>query len=105
MVIYSRCSDNHPPRSCHIIRFPLAGRLNSIILAAIIGIIGGVTSISLGIIIASFAKNPPQVSQLGTLIAIPVSFLVGAFFQLPQVLLILSLGIKFRYTPLSHGIK
>lgn len=67
--------------------FHWQGGLNSIILAVIIGIIGGVASISLGMIIASFAKNPPQASQLGTLIAVPVSFLVGAFFQLPQVVI------------------
>lgn len=67
--------------------FHWQGGINSIILAVIIGIIGGVASISLGMIIASFAKNPPQASQLGTLIAVPVSFLVGAFFQLPQVVI------------------
>ncbi|MTK63429.1 MAG: ABC transporter permease [Methanobacterium sp.] len=67
--------------------FHWQGGFNSIILAAVIGVIGGVASISLGMIIASFAKNPPQASQLGTLIAVPVSFLVGAFFQLPQVVI------------------
>jgi len=67
--------------------FHWQGGITSIILAVIIGIIGGVASISLGMIIASFAKNPPQASQLGTLIAVPVSFLVGAFFQLPQVVI------------------
>ncbi len=67
--------------------FHWQGGFNSIILAAIIGVVGGVASISLGMIIASFAKNPPQASQLGTLIAVPVSFLVGAFFQLPQVVI------------------
>lgn len=67
--------------------FHWQGGITSIILAVIVGIIGGVASISLGMIIASFAKNPPQASQLGTLIAVPVSFLVGAFFQLPQVVI------------------
>lgn len=67
--------------------FHWQGGFNSIVLAAIIGIVGGVASISLGMIIASFAKSPPQASQLGTLIAVPVSFLVGAFFQLPQVVI------------------
>lgn len=67
--------------------FHWQGGITSIVLAVIVGIIGGVASISLGMIIASFAKNPPQASQLGTLIAVPVSFLVGAFFQLPQVVI------------------
>ena len=67
------------------IGFHWQGGINSIILAVIIGIIGGIASISLGMIIAAFAKNPPQAGQLGTLIAVPLTFLVGAFFQLPQL--------------------
>ncbi len=69
------------------IGFHWQGGINSIILAAIIGIIGGIASISLGMIIAAFAKNPPQAGQLGTLIAVPLTFLVGAFFQLPQMVI------------------
>lgn len=61
------------------------GGINSVILAIIIGIIGGVASISLAMIIASFAKNDRQAANLGTLIVVPTSFLVGAFFPLPQV--------------------
>ena len=60
------------------------GGINSVILAIIIGIIGGVASIALAMIIASFAKNDRQAANLGTLIVVPTSFLVGAFFQLPQ---------------------
>ncbi len=69
------------------IGFHWQGGINSIILAVIVGIIGGIASISLGMIIASFAKSPPQASQLGTLIAVPLSFIVGAFLQLPQVVI------------------
>ena len=61
------------------------GGINSVILATIIGIIGGVASIALAMIIASFAKNDRQAANLGTLIVVPISFLVGAFFPLPQV--------------------
>ncbi len=60
------------------------GSFNSIILAIFIGIIGGVASIALAMIIASFAKNDRQAANLGTLIVVPMSFLTGAFFQLPQ---------------------
>lgn len=67
------------------IGFHWQGNVNSIILAVIVGIIGGIASIALGMIIAAFAKSPPQASQLGTLIAVPVSFLSGAFIPLPQV--------------------
>lgn len=61
------------------------GGINSVILAFIIGIIGGVASIALAMIIASFAKNDRQAANLGTLIVVPISFLVGAFFPLPKV--------------------
>ena len=63
------------------------GSFYSIILAIFIGIIGGVASISLAMIIASFAKTDRQAANLGTLIVIPISFLTGAFFQLPGVFL------------------
>ncbi len=63
------------------------GSFYSIILAIFIGIIGGVASISLAMIIASFAKTDRQAANLGTLIVIPISFLTGAFFQLPRSIL------------------
>lgn len=62
------------------------GNAYSILLAIFIGIIGGVASIALAMIIASFAKNDRQAANLGTLIVVPMSFLTGAFFQLPQVM-------------------
>jgi len=63
------------------------GSFYSIILAIFIGIIGGIASIALAMIIASFAKNDRQAANLGTLIVVPISFLTGAFFQLPGVFL------------------
>jgi len=63
------------------------GSFYSIILAIFIGIIGGIASIALAMIIASFAKNDRQAANLGTLIVVPTSFLTGAFFQLPAVFL------------------
>lgn len=71
------------------------GGINSVILATIIGIIGGVASIALAMIIASFAKNDRQAANLGTLIVVPISFLVGAFFPLPQVFITV-LGHSFQ---------
>lgn len=69
------------------IGFHWQGSISSIVLAVIIGIIGGIASISLGMIIASFAKSPPQAGQLGTLVAVPMTFLVGAFIPLPQIVI------------------
>jgi ABC-2 type transport system permease protein len=59
------------------------GSFYSILLAIFIGIIAGIASISLAMIIASFAKNDRQAANLGTLIVVPTSFLTGAFFPLP----------------------
>jgi ABC-2 type transport system permease protein len=59
------------------------GSYYSILLAIIIGIIAGIASISLAMIIAAFAKNDRQAANLGTLIVVPTSFLTGAFFPLP----------------------
>lgn len=78
------------------IGFHWQGSINSIILAVIVGIIGGISSIALGMIIAAFAKNERQASNLGTLITVPMSFIVGAFFQLPQVTVGNFMGQNFQ---------
>lgn len=79
-----------------LIGFHWQGGLNTIILALFVGIIGGVASISLGMIIAAFARNDRQAANLGTLISVPTSFLVGAFFQLPQVVIANLWGQPFQ---------
>ena len=67
--------------------FHWQGGATSLILAVIVGLIGGLSSISLGMIIAAFARDAKQASSLGTLIVVPMSFAVGAFFQLPEAVL------------------
>jgi len=59
------------------------GSVSSIFLAIVIGIIAGIASISLAMIIASFAKNDRQAANLGTLIVVPTAFITGSFFPLP----------------------
>ncbi|HYA32451.1 MAG TPA: ABC transporter permease [Candidatus Bathyarchaeia archaeon] len=76
--------------------FKWAGGSNSIALAVFIGIIGGIASISLGLLLAAFATNERQAAQLGVLIAIPVSFLTGAFFPLPNEPLGTAFGTSFQ---------
>jgi ABC-2 type transport system permease protein len=78
------------------IGFHWQGSINSIVLAVLVGIIGGISSIALGMIIAAFAKNERQASNLGTLITVPMSFLVGAFFQLPQMTIGNFMGQTFQ---------
>lgn len=79
-----------------LIGFHWQGGLYTLLLAIFVGIIGGVASISLGMIIAAFARNDRQAANLGTLISVPTSFLVGAFFPLPQVVIANFWGQPFQ---------
>ena len=76
--------------------FSWSGGANSIELAVLVGIIGGIASISLGLLLAAFTKNERQAAQLGVLIAVPVSFLSGAFFPLPNETLGTAFGTEFQ---------
>ncbi|MGZ4904563.1 MAG: ABC transporter permease [Halobacteriota archaeon] len=76
--------------------FNWAGGVNSLVLAVLVGVIGGIASISLGLLIAAFATNERQAAQLGVLIAVPVSFLTGAFFPLPNETLGSAFGTTFQ---------
>ncbi|MGB9370816.1 MAG: ABC transporter permease [Halobacteriota archaeon] len=59
------------------------GSLSSLELAIVIGVIAGMASIALALLIASFAKNEMQALELGAMITLPLAFLGGAFFPLP----------------------
>lgn len=76
--------------------FNWQGGLNSILLALVVGVIGGLASVALGMIIASFARNDQQATNLATIITVPMSFLTGAFFQLPQVVVANFMGQPFQ---------
>jgi ABC-2 type transport system permease protein len=60
------------------------GDFSSLGLAVLIGVIAGMASISLALIIASFTKKEMQALILSAMLAVPLSFLAGAFFPLPQ---------------------
>ncbi|BDZ71853.1 ABC transporter permease [Methanobacterium petrolearium] len=79
-----------------LIGFHWQGGLYTLLLAVFVGIIGGIASVSLGMIIAAFARNDRQAANLATLICVPTSFLVGAFFQLPQVIIANIWGQPFQ---------
>lgn len=84
------------------IGFHWQGGINSILLAVLVGVIGGIASIALGMIIAAFAQNDRQAANLGTLITVPTAFLIGAFFQLPNVQI---LGFQFNeFLPWTHAL-
>ncbi len=78
------------------IGFHYQGGVNSILLAILVGVIGGIASISLAMIIASFAKNDRQAANLGTVITVPLSFLAGAFFPLPLEVIGIFMGQSFQ---------
>ena len=63
------------------------GGITNIALAIAIGIIGGISSISLGLLVAAFSRSEKHAENLGMLVAVPMSFLVGAFFTLPRAVI------------------
>jgi ABC-2 type transport system permease protein len=63
------------------------GGFSGLGLAVLIGVIAGMASISMALVIASFAKNDVQAMLLGAMIATPLGFMAGAFLPLPQQVL------------------
>lgn len=59
------------------------GGITSLLIGIFVGSIAGVACVSLGLLVAAFARNEEHASNLGMLVAVPLSFLVGAFFSLP----------------------
>jgi len=89
-----------------LIGFSWTGGITSLILAVLVSIIAGVASVSLGLLIAAFADTEQHASNLGTLIAVPLSFIVGAFFPLPKVPIGKLFGSTFEiydFLPWSHA--
>jgi ABC-2 type transport system permease protein len=63
------------------------GGFSALGLATLIGVLAGMASISLALVIASFAKTDLQATVLGIMIATPLGFLAGAFMPLPRQVL------------------
>ena len=63
--------------------FHWVGGASSLLIAVLIGFIAGVACISLGLLVAAFSKSEGHATNLGMLVSVPISFLVGAFFPLP----------------------
>jgi ABC-2 type transport system permease protein len=83
------------------------GGITTIALAIAIGIIGGISSISLGLLVAAFSKSEKHAENLGMLVAVPMSFIVGAFFPLPRVLIGEFFGRTFQaydVLPWAHTV-
>jgi ABC-2 type transport system permease protein len=87
--------------------YQYSGSLSSLGLAIVIGVIAGMASIALALLIASFAKNEMQALELGAMIILPVAFLAGAFFPLPKQVLGEFAGRTFEVydiLPWTHAI-
>jgi len=65
------------------IGFNWVGGLGSLSLAIVIGCVVAISSVALGMLIAGLAKNQEQAASLATLIAVPMSFVVGVFISYP----------------------
>ena len=61
-----------------------AGSISVLGVAMVIGVIAGMASISLALLIAAFVTNERQAGSLSAMIAVPVAFLAGAFIPLPK---------------------
>lgn len=87
--------------------FQYSGTLDSLELAIVIGVIAGMASIALALLIASFAKSEMQALELGGIIILPVAFLAGAFFPLPKQVLGEFAGrtyVLYDILPWTHAI-
>ena len=61
--------------------FEWQGGVKSLVYAGSIAAISGVASVSLGLIVASFAKTEGQAGSFTTLITVPMAFVIGSFMQ------------------------
>lgn len=68
----------------------------SLALAALIAIFAGMATTALGLIMAAFVKNSDQAGHIGPLVTVPISFLIGAFFPMPNPTLIADFYSKGR---------
>ena len=65
-----------------LLGFHWTGGWPNLLVSILIGAISGIASVSLGLIIASFAKSEGQAGQVGALVAVPLAFLFGAFMPM-----------------------
>ena len=60
------------------------GGLNSLLLACLVGFIATIPSVAVALIIVSLTGSVDQATNLSAIIAVPLSFLAGSFFPLPE---------------------
>ncbi|RAP46658.1 MAG: multidrug ABC transporter permease [Methanosphaera sp. rholeuAM74] len=67
-----------------ILGFKWQGGTDSLVLAVAIGIVTTIASVALSLIIVSVTKTANQAGSLATIISVPLSFICGSFFPLPE---------------------
>jgi len=80
----------------------------SLVAAILIALVAAAAVIGLGMVIAAFAKARDEAANIGTLIAVPASFLSGAFFPIPGVALFTLAGHEiglYDILPTTHAVK
>lgn len=79
----------------------------SLLNGMIIGVITSISGIAIGLIVAAFSKNTNQAFIIGNMIIVPIVFLSGTFFPLPQIYLfdLFSHHISiFDFQPATHSV-
>lgn len=67
-----------------LLGFKWQGGTDSLVLAVAIGIATTIASVALSLIIVSITKTANQAGSLATIISVPLSFICGSFFPLPE---------------------
>jgi ABC-2 type transport system permease protein len=83
------------------------GSISALGIAMIIGVIAGMASISLALLIAAFVTNERQAGSLSAMIAVPAAFLAGAFIPLPKEVILQFNGRTYQIydlLPWTHAI-
>jgi ABC-2 type transport system permease protein len=91
-----------------LLGFHYQGGIGSLGLAMFIGVLAGMASISLALVISSFTKTYVQAMSLGAILATPLGFMAGAFIPLPPQLLG-EFGAQtyqiYELLPWTHAVK
>ena len=67
-----------------LVGFKWEGGIYTLVLACIVGIVTTFSSVAVALIIVAFSKNAKQASSISPIVAVPLSFIAGAFIPLPD---------------------
>lgn len=67
-----------------LVGFKWEGGIYTLVLACIVGIVTTFSSVAVALIIVALSKNAKQASSISPIIAVPLSFIAGAFIPLPD---------------------